>query len=281
MRIFILTYFLAGCFSVLSQTDQTVLMVEANFEFIKDEQRLINGVVYDGSKYHSLKQGKLLTKMEPGWYDLEITVQIPANDQNWKINYPQFQIKKGDTTKLEITIPDNLMWSVAKIAFVPDSGRYYPKKIADTLNCRDDKGRKQGLWFDSKSNLGNCIDELDATYRCYFSDVLRYEIIFHFDYNLCVSSDHKLSVIRYMNDGKTPDVGYYYLIKSDMTVGSAPGVSSGFDHNQCSHSDMKEMLKEFCAADFKNVHPSFLDRKQLDGAGRKFKDGILGEPIKF
>lgn len=280
IKLYLLFVILLITLNSLGQDKSSVLAVNVDFEHVKGFSKHINGVAYNG-KYHQIRHGKLITPVDSGTTDLQITLSITGHNQQWKKSFKAVEFKAGDTTLIEIPLSDNFLPSVSKIAFSEKEGPFYPQNKVDTLSSTDAQGLKQGLWWDFSNKIGNCIDELDSKYQCYFDDTLRYEILFHFDYNICLKSNHILSVIRYDKSGTVIDIAYHYSIEKDEEIAAQPGVSSAFDHNQCSHNDIKKLLSEFIAEDFMNVTPSFFDKFKLSGSLRVQKGDKTGEAIPF
>ena len=266
----ILTYLLFSGFASFSQ-NTAHLILDLDFRVIKEEKQQINGVLDLKGRFYSIRHGHLETDIPTGTLQGKVKINIPGQDL-WEKDL-EVTGTSSDTTRIEVLIPDHLLPHFNRIAFISDTGTYFPQILKDTLNCRDDKGLKQGLWFRQWNNLGNCIDEMFMEYQLYRNDTLHYAIKFHYDYNICVINDHRIDLIRYKKngkykeDGKQVDMGIYCSIERKVSVEGTPGVSSGFDHNQVSHNDVKGLLAQFIRQGWNLRDIRFFEEKGLHGWG--------------
>ena len=255
---------LFACISY-AQTDPVVVVFDVNFKNIKTAQENINGVVFDGKKYHQIKQGKGSALFLPGEHDMSIRIAVVGNPEEYRANLPAIKVDQTDTVVHSILIPDSYLPSVNRIALVDFEGPFYPGMDLDTMNCYDAKGQKQGLWFEMDGTHGDCIDKMIYRYTLFRNDTVRSTLRFTFDYNLCEEKPYWMLVKVPYPGMEFTQITHQYKLDRGFGAGLKPGEHKGFDHNYLKHHRAKEMFREFESVDYQSIIPTFIKDSGLKG----------------
>ena len=237
-----------------------------NFENVVTAQKRIDGVIFDGKKPLSIRQGQSTENYLSGEYEFAFTVAVQGGSGEYKFNSGVIRILPQDTMTLNFTIPDSLLPSVQNLMFVEKSCPFYPEDIYDTLSCVDQSGQKQGLWLSHSAVDGNCIDWLEYHCDVYRDNKLWIDLDFKFDYNTCEKVPYFLTVKTFDLKSDKILAMHQYEIDRGYGVNVAAGTNKGVDHNQFTVYEMKRMLWEFVDTDYQNFTPEFLIVKGLSGS---------------